>query len=182
MIREFEKYAGIRILKFFLLNPRIEIHIKEVAKKLNVSPSTAKFYCDLFLREGIFVVEVKGNLKIFSLNNTAYIKELKKIFALFYLKEFGLEKIVKGGSLAVYGSYASGEFNEKSDIDIIVICEEKDLDKNLVLSLEKRIGKKIQLIIIPYHKWEKMKGGKDRRDPFAMEVLANHILIKGNKL
>jgi len=181
MIKEFEKYAGFRVLRLFIFNPGAEMYIKEVAKKLNISPSTAKFNCDLFLKEGFFNVAEKGNLKIFSLDNgSVYVRELKRLFALLAFREAGIERMLKGGmSLAIYGSHASGEFNEDSDVDIIIIGAEKQADRGFILSFEKKTGKQVQLTVIPYHKWEMMKR---RRDVFASEVLRNHILIKGAEL
>ncbi|RLJ00895.1 MAG: nucleotidyltransferase domain-containing protein [Candidatus Aenigmatarchaeota archaeon] len=180
MMKEFEKYAGFKVLNFFLLNPKTKIHIKALAKRLKVSPSTAKFYCDLFLREELFNVEKKGNLKIFSLNNNSvYTRELKKVLALIRFKECGMDRIIKSGTLAVYGSYASGEFDERSDVDILVIGKKSDLEEESFLRFRKKLKKDIQITIIPYYRWERMK---KRKDPFVMEVLENHILIKGEKL
>lgn len=180
MIAEFEKYVGFRILKFFLFNPKTQIHLKGVVRRLKISPSATKFYCDLFSRGGLFNVARSGNLRIFSLNNeSVYVKELKKVFALLEFKECGIERMTKKGSLAVYGSYASGEFDEKSDLDILVIGDEKDVDKEFVLKFEKKINKQVQLTVMPYYKWEKMKQQKNQ---FVSEVISNHILVKGVEL
>ena len=45
--------------------------------------------------------------------------------------------------------------------------------------LMEKIGKEIQLNVIPIIKWEQMK--KDR-DPFAESIIRNHVLIKGVEL
>jgi len=180
MISLFGQNVGVKILNFFIFHAREEIHIKGVAKKLKISPSTVKTYCDIFEKENLLNVKVQGNLRIFSLNNgSVFVKELKKIFALLFFKTLGIEKIIQDGSLAVYGSYASGDFDEESDIDLIVISDEKNVDKNFVLKFEKEAGKQVQLTILPYYKWEKMKNKKEQ---FALEVLEKHILIEGEKL
>lgn len=181
MITEFKKFAGFKILMYFLFNPNSEIHIKELARKLKISPSTAKYYCDFLEKENILKKDQKGNLKIFSLNNSSiYVKELKKTYTLIYLKSLGIEALIKEHMcLAIYGSYSSGEFNEESDLDIIIIGKKKKVNTDLVLKLEKKFGKEIQLTTLLYPEWEKMKKNKDA---FALEVLANHILIKGVEL
>ena len=179
--RQFERrYVGFRILRFFLFNPRISIHIKALSKKLKVSPSTTNFFCDLFSKDDILKLNKQGNMKIFSLNNeSVYVKELKKVYALMYFKEKGIDKIANDVSIAIYGSYASGEFDENSDTDIIIIGNKDKVDEDLVLGFQNKIRKEVSLTILPYYKWEKMKKHKD---PFALEVLHNHILIKGNPL
>ena len=181
MFKEFRKYAGIKLLEFFIFNPKTEVHIKELSRKLKISPSTTKYWCDLFLKHGILIVNKKGTLRIFSLNNSSvYTKEIKRVHMLLYFKELGIEKISKKDtSLAIYGSYASGEFDENSDIDILIIGKDNEVNKDFVLKFEKKIKKQVQLTIIPYYKWEEMKR---KKDPFVMEVLSNHILIKGVSL
>jgi len=181
MLTEFKKFAGFKILIYFLFNSDLEIHIKELARKLKISPSTAKYYCDFLKKENILEKDKKGNMVIFSLNNSSmYVKELKKTYTLIYLKDLGIETLNKKHmSIAVYGSYSSGEFNEKSDLDILIIGKKKEVNKDLVLKLEKKFEKEIQLTILSYYEWEKMKKNKDA---FALEVLSNHILIKGVEL
>lgn len=181
MITEFKKFAGFKILWFFVFNPRTEIYINELAKKLGISPSTAKFYCDIFSDEGIINTERRGNIRFSSLNNASvYVKELKRLLALLHFKESGIEKISGSStSLAIYGSHASGEFEKDSDLDIIVLGKEGDVDKDYVLRFEKKVGKRVQVTVMPYHKWEIMK---KQKDPFALEVLSDNILVSGKRL
>ena len=92
----------------------------------------------------------------------------------------GIETLAKKHiSLAIYGSYSSGEFNEKSDLDILIIGKKKEENKDFALKFGKKFGKEIQLTTISYYEWEKMKKNKD---PFALEVLSKHILISGADL
>ena len=181
MITEFKKYAGFNILFFFVTNPVKEIHIKGLSKELKISPSTSKYFCDFFSKQRILRKQIKGNMALFRLNNDyVYVKELKRVLFLFYLKEQKIEKIAKKCiSFALYGSHASGDFNEKSDIDILIIGNEKDVDKDHALLIERKIGKQIQLTTLAYYKWDKIKKDKD---PFALEILSKHILIKGVEL
>ncbi len=179
MIKIFEKYKGIKILKFFIFNPTKRFYLREIARKLKMSTSTVKTFLDLFVKEGIVIKEKIGNLSIFNLNNeSVYVKELKKVFALFYFKENNIEKITNK-TLAIYGSYAKGEFDERSDIDLLVIGKKADINYKALKSFEDNVGIEVQLTVIPYYKWERMK---EEKETFAMEVLSNHILIKGPKL
>lgn len=181
MILEFEKFNGFKILKFFLFNSKAEIHLKELSRKLDTSPSSVNYYCNVFEEEEIIKSERKGNLRVLSLNDeSAYVIELKKCFGLLHLKEQGIEKLIKNsGLLAVYGSYASGEFDEKSDVDILILAKESNVDKDFAAELEKNLGRQIQLTIIPYYKWEEMKKNKES---FSQEVLKKHVVLKGGDL
>ncbi len=179
MIKELRKFVGFRVLEYFITHPSEEIHLKELSRKLKISPGSAKTYCDVFERDGILLAERKGNLKLFKLNNNDFaVREMKKTYYLILLKEFGIEKLAENCiSLAIYGSFASGNFDERSDLDVLVIGE--DVNRDSVLDLQEKLGREIQLTVIPYYKWEKMKKEGDK---FAESVLRNHVLIKGAEL
>jgi len=181
MIQEFRKFVGIKVLEYFITHPTTEIHIKELSRKSGMSPGSAKIYCDIFERDNILLLKRKGNLKLFTLNNDSFIvRELKKTYYIILLKELGIEELSENcTSLAIYGSFASGEFDERSDLDILIIGEEKNINKDLILELQEKLKKEIQLTAMPYYRWEKMKKEGDR---FAENVLRNHILIKGAEL
>lgn len=82
-------------------------------------------------------------------------------------------------SVALYGSAASGTFNDASDLDILIIGEADHVDKDKILSIQEKIGKPIQLTVIPWHRFERKK---KEGDPFIKSVLENHILLFGAEL
>jgi len=179
VIREFRKFVGFKMLEYFITRPSAEVHLKELSRNLGISPGSAKIYCDIFERDGILRVRRKGNLKLFTLNNNFAVRELKKAYCAILLKELGIEKIAENcTSLAIYGSFASGDFDEKSDLDILVIGEE-NVNRDLIIELQEKLGKEIQVTVLPYYRWERMKKEGEK---FAESVLRNHILIKGAEL
>jgi len=82
-------------------------------------------------------------------------------------------------SVALYGSAASGTFNDASDLDILVIGEEDHVDKDKILNIQEKIGKPIQLTVIPWYRFERKK---KEGDPFVQSILENHILLFGAEL
>jgi len=181
MLTNFRKFVGFKILEYFISNPTEKIYLKELAKKLDISPRSVKIYCDLFEKDEIIRREIKGNLHLFSTNTDNFcVKGMKKTYISILLKEMNIEKIGENLiSIAIYGSYASGNYDEKSDIDILVIGEEKDVNREIVVDIMKRIDKEIQLTVISILKWEKMK---IENDPFSKNIIKNHILVKGAEL
>ncbi|WP_324735696.1 nucleotidyltransferase domain-containing protein [Thermococcus sp. SY098] len=178
MIAEFRKFAGFKILEYFLLNPTKEIHLKELSRELNISPSTVKHYCDVFVKDNILSSRRIGNLKIFKLNNENFaVREIKRAYMILKLKELGIENLCSScHSLAIYGSTAAGTFDERSDIDILIIGDESLVNYPVIKRIEKNLGKEIQLTVFQPHEWEIMKRNKN---PLANEILRNHVLIKG---
>jgi predicted nucleotidyltransferase len=183
MINGFEKFAGFKVLEFFLFNSTGSFNINEVAKKAKVSVFPAKNYCDSFLKENLLIIENVGNQRRFSLNNlNPYVKELKKTFSLIKLRDLGIEKIIdkeKAYSIAIYGSFANGEYTKHSDLDILVIGERSDVNFRQVTEIEKALNIEIQLTIYNWVKWRKMEKEKNS---FVEEVQKKHILLWGTNL
>ncbi len=181
MIKEFKKFAGFKILEYFIIHPTEEIHLKGLSRKLEMSSGSVKSYCDTFEADEVLTSRRKGNLRLFTLNNDNFaVREMKKAYYYQLLKEMGIEWLIEDcTSMAIYGSFASGNFDERSDLDILVIGEEKGVDRSSIVEFEGKIGREIQLTVIPYYKWEKMK---KQGDKFAENVTGNHVLIKGAEL
>ena len=181
MFTTFRKFVGFKIFEYFLNYPTEQTYLKELAKKLQISPRSVKIYCDLFEKKGIIKREIKGNLHIFTTNNDNFrVRELKRAYFINLLAELNIENIAEeSASIAIYGSYAYGNYDEKSDVDILIIGEEKHVKRDIIVKIMEKIGKEFQLTIIPIIKWEKLK--KDN-DHFVKNIIRNHILIKGVEL
>ncbi len=181
MLTCFRKFVGFKILEYFLRYPSEKTYLKELAKKLQISPRSVKIYCDLFEKEGLIKREIIGNMHIFTTNNDNFrVREMKRAYFLNLLGEMNIENIAKDcASIAVYGSYASGNYDDKSDIDILIIGNKKNVKRELVVNIMNKIDKEIQLNVIPIIKWEKMKKDKDH---FVKNIIRNHVLIKGVEL
>lgn len=182
MIAEFSKFAGFKVLNYFLMHPSTEVHVQGLAKKLGINGATSAHYCRQLAKDGILTQRRQANLLLYSLRNDCFaVKELKKAFALTFLKEAGIEEIASEQALssAIYGSFADGTFNEESDLDLIIIGEESSVERDLAVKFEKKAGRSVQLTIIPYFKWEKRKKSNDA---FAAEIMEKHILVKGAEL
>jgi predicted nucleotidyltransferase len=181
MLREFETFVGFRILAWFLTHPTGEIHIKKLARELGVSPGSVKSYADAFERDGLLTATRLGTARILSLDNDSFAaRELKRACMALLLIRAGIEEIATESiSVAIYGSTAAGTFDEQSDIDILIIGDESQVDHDRVPALEAETGREVQLTVVPYYRWEQMK---EEGDPFVTSVLQNHMLVRGARL
>ena len=178
---KFEGFSWIKILTWFLDSPTRKIHFKDLCRKLKLGPPTVKNYCEEFVRLGWFDEERKANLRIFSLNNKSFVvKAIKRAYILEYLRKIGIEKIIDENviSMALYGSHASGEYDEKSDIDLVVVGREQNVDHKKLEQIKKKTGKNIQLTVFSLEKWETNKD----KDAFIASVLRNYVLLRGAPL
>ena len=181
MLKDFKKFVGYKILEYFLKNPTKKTYLKELAKKIEISPRSVKIYCDIFEKDGLIKREIKGNLHLFSVNNENFkVREMKRAFYINLLGELNIQKISEDcASMAIYGSYASGNYDEKSDVDILIIGNEEHVKRDMIVKIMEIIDKEFQLNVIPIIKWEKMKKDKDH---FVKNIIRNHVLIKGVEL
>lgn len=181
MLETFRKFVGFTVLEYFLNHPTEKTYLKELAKKVQVSPRSIKIYCDLFEKEGIITREIRGNVHLFSLNNDLFIvREMKRAYTCFFLRSLGIEDVAETPtSFAIYGTYASGTYDERSDIDLLILSEEKDVKRDRITNIMKKINREIQLTVISPMIWEKMK---QEKDPFVESILKKHVLIKGAEL
>jgi len=181
MIKDLKKYQGINVLSFFLGNPTLEIHLKEISRRLKISPATAKRFCDLYSIKNILISEKKSNSIFFKLNNlNNYVIELKRIYALTQIKDNWKDisnEDIK--SIAVYGSYVSGEYSEKSDIDIFILSRKKVINTSFILKFQEKIKKEVNVTKMTYMEWQKLK---QKKDSFVNEILNNYFLLQGEIL
>ena len=178
----FSSFAGTRVLAFFLANPTRKIHFKELCRELELSPSSVKLYCEDFITRKWLTEHRIGNHRFFQLDNSSYpVLAIKRAYFLELLSSNGADKVVRGTaiSLALYGSHASGEYDEKSDIDLLVIGRKDDIVNTTISRIERAAGKPVQLTVISLDMWE---SGLKSSDPFVISVLRNHVLLMGARL
>ncbi|MFH0986634.1 MAG: nucleotidyltransferase domain-containing protein, partial [Candidatus Micrarchaeota archaeon] len=167
------------ILNYFLDKPSAKIHIKELARKLKISPRTSHIYLNEFADNRILAKEKIANALFFSLkNDSPLIKQMKKTRILSFLdKKAFVKNVLKENpqttSIVLYGSYATGEYDEKSDVDILMISKDKTMPKK-ALNL---LGGETTINVMSLNEW-RLKSKTD----FGKSVLNNYVVLYGNNL
>jgi hypothetical protein len=183
MLSEWRRFKGWVVLEHFLKNPNTKIHTKELSRILKISPRTAGEYLKTYEKDGILKRESVGNMSLYSLNNNSYlVKSLKKTYFLIQLNELEIEDFVNKNeiiSLAVYGSFASGEYTKNSDIDFIIISPKKKLNLGKLKVLENIFNTEIDVQIYTLGEWRKMR--KENKE-FVEHVKSTYVLIYGAEL
>ena len=100
-----------------------------------------------------------------------------KSFLYDFLKRFVKKNNIIG--LVLYGSHASGTYDGKSDIDLLVISQQKKLKLDEVKNLERKTRKEVKIQVFSLGEWRDLKR---KKDPFVEAVLLNHILLYGPKI
>ena len=174
-----QKFKFIKFIEFFLVNPYKEFYLRELAKKLKISPFAIKKYADILVKEGLILEERKANLRYLKANvNNLFYKHLKISYNIRQLLKSGLVDFLKNNlanviSIVLFGSLAKGEDSEESDIDILIIGKEKHLSLN---EFERKLDKEIVIHFFSWSEWNE-KAKEDH--PFYYEVINNGIALYG---
>jgi len=153
MDRLFGSKTRVSLLSKLAMSPNKSFHLRELSRELKIP------YSMLYKEEknlaslGIVNEEKRGKVTLVSINkNLPYFAELKNLL----IKTAGLGDLLKEALTElkeikyalIYGSFASGDESETSDVDLLVVgevTEEKML--NLTDRIEKEVGREINYIL-----------------------------------
>ncbi len=145
---EIFKNNGYKILELFIEFPSKEFSARGIARFLKLSHATVLKYIETLLKLNLIKKKEETLYPTYYANtqNQKY-KFYKKNYLLFKLMNSGavdyIQKETLPSSIILFGSGAKATFTEKSDIDIYVESERK----NLILSkFEKILKHKINLL------------------------------------
>ena len=185
MLNLFSESVLWKVLTFFLSHPKTPIYIKELSRRLKLSPSGTNDALKLLREAGILSRKDLGKAHYYSLNkNLPLVKSLKISYFLALLENWKMENKFRDKeedliSLIVYGNYATGEFNEMSTVDLLLISSQPKLHFLLLIQqLENYLSKKVNFKVINVTQWRNIK---NEDLTLYQYVMRNHILLAGNK-
>jgi predicted nucleotidyltransferase len=170
---------SIKLLRYFFTNPHAKHYLNELARILEVDSGNLDRKIKSLEKEGVFHSEKKGNQKYYFMNhNYPFLPEIKKIFQAKYgLKEeiFSVLKNIKGlEQVYIFGSYAKGNLEQESDIDLLIIGSHPSrLLKEKLLPLQKKYGREFNIIDLTRNELEKKKKNKD---PFIKNLFSGKVI------
>jgi len=149
-------------------------HVREIAAKLNMIPSTVMRILKRMQKEGIVDFKKEGRNTRYFLKKTTEAKisaqmvenyRLQKIMQNPSLRMVLMELIesTEGELIVLFGSHAKGNATEKSDIDIYLETKDSSLKEKL-----RKISDKLSIKI----------GNFDKESLLAKEIIKDHIIIQ----
>ena len=183
MLEVLNKYVDWKILSYFLAHPHELFYAYQVAKSLGISPTSSNTAVKNFSQKGFLIIEEQGYATLYRLNiENEIVKSLKRAYGLDFVISVKPENIIlktdpNALSIAIYGSYASGSFDEGSDIDFLVVTpSDKDLYVNIFKALEQMFDKEVNFTIFKLSEWRALA---TKKDAFYLNVVSNHIQLYG---
>ena len=155
------------VLGYFFMNPKAELYLSELASLLALDPSNLSKKLKELEREGLFTSEVRGKERYYRINREYPLyNAYKKVYEQYFGIERELGMIIDDmrdiDQAYLFGSYAKGQFDASSDIDLLIIgtVSAVELNKRL-LQLEKKYQRDINFIIMTTDELEEKRESND---------------------
>lgn len=131
-----------KILKFLANNPEKVYFDSEIAKNIDISVGACNQSLKELLSLGLVLLEKKGRMNFYQLNNENFLAKQFKIFLKVLEISSLLDKIKKISiKIVLFGSSSRGENISDSDIDLFILSRQKE---SIVESI-KRMPKNVNI-------------------------------------
>lgn len=166
-------------LKYFFDEPNKWLHVREMARLLKLTPTTTSKHLNQLYKEGFLAKKQERGHLLFKANaeSNSY-KDAKILCNIKSIRVSGLiehldKELHYPEAVVLFGSYAKGENDKNSDIDLFVLSNRK---KEISLEeFEKKLKARIQLFI--KNRGEFVKLQKENKN--LSNSILNGIVIKG---
>ncbi len=181
MIQLYQKIKQLNVLTLFLENPHSSYYLRESARILKMDPMTVKRALTLLVNDELLTKFEEKNRILYEANieNPAF-RHLKISYNLSWLQEkkvtdFLLHRMNTVTSIILFGSFAKGENDEESDVDVLTISLAKNKP---TAELAKRLGRDVNLVNFSPAQWSN-QAKKNRA--FYLDVILDGIVLYGTK-
>jgi predicted nucleotidyltransferase len=175
----------VELLKIFVLEPESSFHINQLSRRTGFSPRGVEIELKNLLSGGILKREISGNLHRYQLDPLCpIIKELRAMIT----KTVGVVARIKNAlaplenqieQAFVYGSFATGEYGNESDVDLFVVTDLTGLKlAELLGPVQNEIGRSIN---ISQFTLDEYKSRLKKKDHFLQRIAKGpKIPVLGN--
>ena len=171
----------IEVLRILTLNPQSSFNINELSRRIGFSIRGVEKELKNLYAGGILRRELAGNQHRYQLDPDCPIGgEIKGLI----IKTVGVAELIRQALIPsedkidrafIYGSFATGDYGNESDVDLFLVTELPGLKvAELLGEVQNKIARSInvsQFTLIEYNQREKMK------DHFLMSVLNSFKIV-----
>jgi len=158
----------IEILRILTVHPQNTYNINELSRMMKFSPRGVEKELKNLLAGGILKKEIIGNQHLFQLDPQCPIyPEIKALI----IKTVGVADVIKGALMShekeitsafIYGSFASGEYGNESDIDLFVVSELPALELTKMMGqVQEKTGRPVNIAHFDPGEFERRQLQKD---------------------
>jgi len=179
----------VKVLRTLWRYREKEFTIRELAKFLGVSHTGIKKVVDELEKTNVLRLRTVGRSCAFRLNMNSYAANIvgrtfeMESGVLSELRDVIREKLKSRfvTSAALYGSVVEGKETSRSDIDLLIITDQREKVEEIVAELQNDVSERFGNSISAYYISEEDLR-KKRKEPPIKQALQNHMLICGKPL
>lgn len=166
------------ILSIFFTNPEKSFYLRELARMLGIEPGVFQKDINNLEKDGLLKSTFRGRSRFFALNKDYPLYQeirniIKKTVGIEKLLENKLKKIKGIKKAFIHGSFAKGDADTFSDVDLIIVGNPDQFKLNSELkSLEEQFDREINYTLYSLKEFERKK-----RSPFLETVLKEKKII-----
>jgi predicted nucleotidyltransferase len=164
----------IQVLDLFMADPLQDHHEREVMRMAGVSKGSANRILHELSESGLLTVQKKGRMVFYKLNlKNPSARQFKILSNVYSLKELieGLQRYSR--RIILFGSCAQGTDVKESDVDLMVLTDQKNAVKKEINRFNSKEKKKVAPIVVDANELAKMK----REDGALYENIERGILL-----
>ena len=156
----FIKSTEQKILSLFAMNPDRPFYGREISKKLRISLGAVHAALISLEKRGIFASQHVGKTKLYRIEAlNPIIQSFRVLNTILVLEPLIAAVSDSSRRIVLFGSYATGTFTSSSDLDLLIISEEKEKILRKINSFKRKTGLDIRPIIKDQVEWMKLERG-----------------------
>lgn len=162
----FIKSPEQKILSLFAMNPDRAFYGREVSRKLGISLGATHAALVSLEKNGVLSSVLIGKTKLYSPEASHQVfRSFRILNTLLVLEPLVADLRSVSRRVLLFGSYADGTFTSSSDLDLMVISNERREILRIIDSFKRKSGLDIRPIIKDQVEWTRM--GKDSPEFFS---------------
>ncbi len=164
----------VRVLDLFITDPMQEHHEREVMRLAQVSKGSANRILHELSEKGFLTFQKKGKMVFYRLDlKSPWTRQFKVLANIYSLSEL-LGKLQNlSRRIVLFGSCSQGTDVKESDIDLMVLTEEKEAARKAIYSFNSKQKRRIVPIIVDANELAKMK----REDEALYENIERGLVL-----
>jgi len=166
--------TSLRLLQTLLGDPMGRYHGREIVRRTGVSVGGANQMLRSFANLGLLSREKQGRMLFYKANmDNPVVKQLKILFTLFRLDDLIEQAKPLSDRIILFGSCAEGTDVKESDIDLLLLTDEKPQLSHVIHRFNTRSQKRIAPIILDRVGFSKLK----REDSALFDRISKGIVL-----
>lgn len=163
-----------RIISLLAMNPGKPFYLREISKTLGMSLGATHAALQTLERTKMLSTEFVGKTKLYELAVSSPVAQAFRVLnTILVLEPLVGELKVLARRIILYGSYASGTFSKKSDLDLLIVAEDKKRVLGFVEIAKRKTGLDLRPLVMNQLEWMSI----EQKSPEFFDELSHGFVL-----